>query len=91
MHKSEDERLAVIELAKVAAQFPFLEADINPLIVRLVTKGTVTPTIAGMALGCGLNAAREAFRRHYFNQVTLTEADTAIKDYLKENKIELDK
>jgi hypothetical protein len=90
MQKTQDERLALIELAKVVAQFPFLEDDINPLIVRLSTKGTVTPSIVVTALRGGLNEAREAFRRLYFNKMTLTEADMAIRTHLKENGIALD-
>lgn len=90
MQKTEAERLALIELAKLVGQFPFLEADINPLIVRLVTKGNVTQEVSKIAQEQGMGFARPVFRKLYFNQVTLTEADTAIRDYCKENNISLD-
>lgn len=91
MQKTEDERLALIELSRVVGQFPFLEADINPLIIRLVTKGTVTPEVVRLAQEHGMPAARREFRKLYFFQPTLEQAKLEIEAYLQNNNIVLDK
>jgi hypothetical protein len=85
LYKDDDERLAVIELAKVAAQFPFLEDDINPLIVRLITKGVVTPGVAVIAQEHGMTKAIAEYRRLYFKKPTLSEAKSEIVWYFKNN------
>jgi len=91
LYSDNDERLAVIELAKVVAKFPFLEREINPLIVRLATKGVVTYEVAKIAQERGMTAAMSEYRRLYFNKPTLSEAKSEIGMYLQNHNIILDK
>lgn len=91
MEREDSERLAIVKLAKTVAQFPFLADEINPLIIRLLTSGTVNEEVVTIAKEKGLVAAIKHFRRFYFNNYNLIDTRKKILIYLEDKGIVLDK